>query len=875
MVSGPMGVVGLASLRHFRRHPWQLGLAVLGIALGVGLAVGIDVANVSVRRAFTLSSDAVTGRATHQIAGGPAGVDEAVYRALRVARDRPDGLALAPFVGGTASPERGGGLLQVMGVDLFAEPPFRPSLAAALRGRRLGGDGTALLTRPRAAILSADTAARLGVSPGGALAVRAGARRTSLTLVGVWTPRDPPERRAFDNVAIVDVATAQELLGSVGRLSRIDLIVPDLILPDGTSADGASGDGSSGAAAALAWLQARLPPGLRVSPVAARVGALAQMTRAFDLNLRALSLLALLVGGFLIYNTMSFSVVQRRPVLAILRTLGVTRLQLGRNLLLEALALGLAGSVLGLLLGVALSRAMIRLTARAVSDLYFAVSVTDVPLAGAPLLRGLLLGVLAAVVSAWPAARDATATEPNVASHRSALESRVRARTPRLALASLAVIAAAAVVLALSRRSLPVALAALLALLTGCAGLAPAAVLLGARAASVVLAALRGATGRLAARSVASGLSRTGVATAALALALAVTTGVGLMVGSFRRSVEHWLQGTLGADVYISAPSAVSARPDSPLPAALVARVRAVPGIAATGASRVVTIDSDVGSVLLSALELPSDRPPHTELLAGDPRAAWPAFLAGEALLVSEPFSYKHRVKVGDALALATDRGRRSFRVAAVYRDYGSDAGALMLSRRTYDRYFDDPLVTAVSLYAAPGVTADELVARVRARLTADDAVLVRSNRALRESSLAIFDRTFEITSVLRLFAIVVAAFGVAGALMAVALERGRELGTLRALGATPAQVVELTILETGVLGSLAGILAVPLGTVLALVLVFVINRRSFGWTMPLAFDAWTLLLAPLLGAAAGVIAGLYPAWRAAHISPAAALREE
>jgi putative ABC transport system permease protein len=562
-------------------------------------------------------------------------------------------------------------------------------------------------------------------------------------------------------------------------------------------------------------------------------------------------------------------------VLAILRTLGVTRARLGRNLLGEALVLGATGSALGVLLGVWLSRGLVRLTARAVSDLYFAVSVTEVSLAPAPLIRGLLLGIAAAVASAWPAARAATAVEPNVASHRSALESRTRARTPRLALAGGALIAAAALVLALSGRSLPLALAALLALLTGCAGLAPVAVLAGARGAGAILGALRGATGRLAGRSISAGLSRTGVATAALALALSVTTGVGVMVVSFRRSVERWLGTTLRADVYISAPSSVSTRPDTPLPAAVAARLRGLPGVAAMGSSRVVTVDGDGGPVLLSALDLPPERQRGLELLRGDPRTVWPAFIDGDALLASEPFAYKRGIAVGGTVNLATDRGRRPFRVVAIYRDYGSDAGALMISRRAYDRYFDDPWVTAISLYAAPGVSPDALVARARARLTADDAVLVRSNRALRETSLQVFDRTFEITSVLRLFAIVVAGFGVASALMAVALERGRELGTLRALGATPAQVAEMTILETGALGSLAGLLAVPLGALLAAMLVFVINRRSFGWTMPLALDARTLLLAPLLGAGAGLLSGLYPAWRAARVSPDEALREE
>ena len=866
-----VGVVGLAGIRHFRRHPWQLALAVMGIALGVALAVGIDVANASVRRAFALSSESVTGRTTHQIVGvlggGTEGLDESVYRALRGAPDRPRGLALAPFVGGGGVPEEGGGVLQILGVDVFVEGPFRGLVFGA------GGPGAerresdrspaqalaALLLRPGAAILSAATAARLGVARGGTLRLRLGARRATLVVVELLAPTDDVAQRALDGVAIVDVATAQELTGSVGRLSHIDLIVP-------------GGDAEAGA---LRWLRQRLPSGLRVAAVAARGGALAQMTRAFDLNLTALSLLGLLVGGFLIYNTMSFSVIQRRRVLSILRTLGVTRGHLARNLLWEALALGLVGSALGLLLGVGLSRRLVRLTARAVTDLYFAVSVTDVPIALGPLARGLGLGVLAAVVSAWPSARDAATTEPDVALHRSALEARARARTPRLALAGGLLIALATAVLLTSGHSVPLGLGAMLALLTGCAGLAPAAVLLGARVASGVLGAWRGTTGRLAARSIAGGLSRTGVATAALALALSVTTGVSLMVVSFRHSVEQWLRATLRADVYISAPSLVSARPDATLPPSLVNRLRDLPGLAATSSSRLVTVETPDGPTMLSAPDLPPGRRLGEEIIKGAPDDVWDRFIGAEGLLASEPFAYKRRVGVGDAVTITTARGPHPFRIAGIYRDYGNDAGALLLSRRTYDRYFDDRLVTALGLYAAPGVPAERLIEAARARLTADDVVLVRSNRALRETSLRVFDRTFEITEVLRLFAIVVACLGVAGALMAVALERGRELGTLRALGATPAQVVELTVLETGVLGALAGLLAVPFGAVLALVLVFVINQRSFGWTMPIVFDLRTLGTAPLLGLGAGIVSGLFPAWRAARTSPAEALREE
>jgi putative ABC transport system permease protein len=846
-----------AGLRHFRRHPWQLALAALGVALGVALAVGIDVATASVRRAFQLSSEAVAGRSTHFVAGGPSGVDERIYRALRLAADRPDGLELAPFVGGSAVPARGGGVLQILGVDVFAEGPFRQAAAAVAPGRVAGS--AALLTLPGAAVISDDTARALGVGSGDALPVRVGARHAALKVAAVRAPADAAERRALERVAVVDIATAQELLDTGPRLLRIDLVVPPAPRAD----------------AALAWLRARLPADVRVEAVAARQGTLAQMTSAFDLNLRALSLLALLVGAFLIYNAMRFSVIQRRPTLAILRTLGATRGEIARSLLLEAAVLGLAGSAAGVALGALLARGLVGLVARAVSDLYFAVSVTGVSLDVPRLARGLGLGVAAAIGAALPAAHDATTTVPTLVLHRSSIERQARAAAPRVALGALALIAAAGGLLAASGQSLPLALTALLALLVGCAGLVPPVVLVAARAAAGVLGALRGGTGRLAARGLAAGLSRTGVAVGALTLVLSVTTGLGVMVGSFRHAVERWLEGTLRADVFVSAPASVSTRPDSVLPPSLAARLRALPGVASLGTNRVVSVATDGDPVTLMALDLAPGRDPGTELIEGEPARAWSAFATGDGALVSEPLAYRRRLRVGDRFFVATDRGRQALPVAGVYRDYASDRGAVMLSRRAYDRLFDDRRVTAIALHAEPGVSADALAAQVRAALGPEDAVMVRPARALRDVSLQIFDRTFEITNVLRLFAIIVAAFGVAGSLMAVSLERGRELATLRALGATPAQVVEVTIVETGLLGALAGLLAIPLGAVLAAFLVFVINRRSFGWTMPLVLDARALLVAPLVGMVAGVAAGLLPAWRAARVPPAEALREE
>jgi len=845
-----------ASARHFLRHPWQFGLAALGIALGVALAAGIDVASASVRRSFALATEAASGRATHEITGGPEGVPEAVYRRLRVEQGRRE---TAPFVGGAvALADRAGEVLQIVGIDPFAEAAVRPAItwdAPALRGAL-----SSLLTQPGAALVTAETAHRLGVQAGSPIVVRVGASRSRLIVAAVVTPALDRERRALDGVLLVDVATAQETLGMIGALSRIDLRIPEDRLKAG----------------ALAAVEAVLPAGLRLQPVGARTGATLGMTRAFDLNLRALSLLALLVGAFLIYNTMTFSVVAGSSIKTTLRTLGATRRELFEIVLIEAAVLGVIGAAAGLLLGVVLGRGLVGLVARAVSDLYFTVTVREVAIPPGVVARAAVLGIGAALLSTLPAAREATGADPRLGLLRSTLERASHGRVPRLAGLGLGAVAVAALLLLGIPRSIPLALVGLLLVIVGAALLAPAATLLLARAAGPLLRAVAGLPGRMAARSVTASLSRTGVAVAALALALSVTVGVSLMVGSFRAAVDGWLRGTLAADVYVSAVPLVAARNEARLPRALVARLAALPGVAAVGSTRGVTLSGEDGPTFLAALEYTPGHRPGFRLLQGDPVRAWRALDQGQGVFVSESLAWRRQLSTGGTVALTTRTGRMALPIAGIVRDYGSDAGAVFVARSWYDRHFDDAHVSGIALHAAPGVASDALVEAVRAVARQDGLeLLARSNQALRHATMQVFDRTFEVTEVLRLLALIVAAFGVTSALLALELERTRELGVLRALGFTGGQVRAMVALETGLLGAVAGLLAAPVGVVLAALLVHVINRRSFGWTMDLTIDGGTLALAPLLGIAAGLAGGLYPAWLMSRASPADALRAE
>jgi putative ABC transport system permease protein len=358
---------------------------------------------------------------------------------------------------------------------------------------------------------------------------------------------------------------------------------------------------------------------------------------------------------------------------------------------------------------------------------------------------------------------------------------------------------------------------------------------------------------------------------AALTIAVAAAIGVGVMIASFREAVTSWLEGTLRADVYVSAPSLVGSRPDATLDPALVAHLAATPGVAHASTSRGVVVQSARGPVQVVALDVDPARPPRWRFREGNAGGVW----EGGTVIVSEPYANRHGTAAGAAVRLRTDRGEQDFRVAGVFYDYGSSAGVVVMSRRTYDRAWDDRRISGLALEAAPGVDVDALVAAVRERAGGGPRLVVRANRALREASLEIFDRTFAITGVLRTLSVAVAFVGMLGALMALQLERTREIGVLRTLGLTPRQVWGLVTAQTGIIGLLSGVLAVPSGLLLAAVLVFVINRRSFGWTMGLDPSPSILLQGVALAILAALLAGLYPAWRMASTLPAETLRDE
>ena len=603
---------------------------------------------------------------------------------------------------------------------------------------------------------------------GDSLDLQVEGRLRSVTVIGTLDPGDESGRRALDGMLFMDIAAAQELLGKVGRLTRIDLIA---------------------APQDVERLDALLPEGVRVAPASEQAETIASLTAAFQLNLTALSLLALVVGMFLIYNTMMFSVVQRRGVFGMLRALGVTPEQLFGLILLEASAVSAIGAGLGVGLGWGLGQGAVRLVTQTINDLYYVVSVRDAPLNLLSVLKGMGLGIGAGVMAAAIPAFEAASVPPITAMRRSSLEEGVRNRAPWLALGGLGVLGLGTATLILIQSSLAAGFGGMLLLIVGLAMLVPAATTLLMNFAAGPLSWAAGPLGKIAARTVVKALSRTGIAITALMVAVAVTLAVSVMISSFRETVVNWLDLTVRADVYISAPTVGTTGPVGSLDPSLVERVAAVPGVQDIETFRSAQVASEFGTIRLSAIDARRQRDQRLYRFAsGTPDEVWEAVQAG-AVLVSEPFAYRHRLPPrGATLTLQTNHGPRTFPVAGVVYDYASDQGIVLMSRNVYVSFWDDRGISSMAVFVEPGQSPSDVAARLRRELSGT-ALQVQVNRALREQALKVFDRTFAITQALRVLAVIVAFIGVLSALMALQLERTRELATMQAVAAFPSSL--------------------------------------------------------------------------------------
>jgi putative ABC transport system permease protein len=817
-------------------------LTVLGVALGVGSVLSIRILDQGALGAFEGTVRAVSGDAALTVVGSGPTFPEELYPAVLA---DPGVAAAVPLTRTEAAVEGGPPLfLEVLGIDLLA--PVRLPVQGA-RGEVAGALGS-----PGWIAVTPELAAERGWKVGDAVRVSAGGRRAALR-IGALVDFRRVSPLASRRLGVMDIAEAQSLLGPAGRLHQVDVFL----------APGAD------AAQVSARLQDRLGPAVRVTTPEQRVAEASGLLAAFRMNLTALSLISLFVGGFLVYGSTQAAMVRRREEIGVLRCLGATRGQVVSLLLGEALLLGAAGTALGIPLGWAAARLGLKDVSATVQNLYLLEGIDRVALTPALLGLAAVLGVAGSLAGALLPALDVSRRDPRALLATLTLEERAsRAARPLLAAAVAAPALAAAAYLALGPgrpwAGFLVALGILAAL-----PLAAPALVLGL-----------GRTGRprrfsfgWGARTLALHLQSSAVAVGALSVAVAMLAGITVMVTSFRSTVVDWLDGTLHADVYVTTPTWSRARGEARLSSAALAQLERDPEAARIDRLRQTFVRMGGRRVPVVGVDaaLPGGAS-RVSVIDGDAVEAFGRVLAGGAL-VSEPLARREGLRPGRPVRLPGASGPVELPVAAIYREYGSESGTVLLDLGTFARLFGEGAPSSAALYLAAGSNAEAAADRLRAALP-EEAVVIRTNRSLRAEVIAIFEQTFAVTRLLQAMGLVVAVAGVVLTLLTAARERRAEVALYRALGATRQQAFQVFAGKGLAIAGLGVGLGLPGGAALAWVLVRLVNRDFFGWTLQLDWPLGLLALQALTILVAGFVASIYPAARASD-APATELSRD
>jgi putative ABC transport system permease protein len=814
---------------YARHHPLRAIVQIIAIAVGVALGYAINLINASALDEFSGAVRHVLGEADFSVSGGRLGFDERLYARIAAL---PEVDTASPIVEVEAPvptmPRSTAGLatLKVIGVDVFRAAQLSP----ALIGEPEAQDRGAFALLDDGLYLSPAALERFRVTPGDSLKFQVGPDAVELRIAGRL-----PRARVGEEVAVLDIGAAQTRFKQVGRLHRIDVKVAANASP----------------AATRDRIAALLPPGVTVSTPDEAAQRVSNVSRAYRVNLNVLALVALFTGAFLVFSLQAQAVVARRTELAFLRISGLTAGELQRWLVGEAAIAGVIGSALGIALGLGLAATALAALGGDLGSGFFAGAQARLSISPGWTAAFFFLGIVAAIAGGWGPAREAARVEPALAlkagSELDALKPLAGALWP----ACLVLALGAGAALLPPVGDLPIfGYIAVALLLVG-------AIMLQPRVAHALFERLGhasrgsrsvpwlGATTRLAQAPAGAAIGLAGIV-ASFALMVAMAT----MVTSFRQSLDVWLGQVLPADLYVRAGS----RGESTTTAYFSERDRAIlasaPGVQRAEFSRFARVILDPARPPVTLLVRPLDvSRPALPLIgraigwnAEDPPPAW----------ISEPMSELYGVEAGQRLRIPLAGAEHEFLVVGTWRDYARQTGAIALRESDYLRITGDTVRTDAALWLAPGVRPNDVIDAVRDRLDIGNQAEFLQPGEIRRLSLDIFDRSFAVTYLLEVAAIIIGLIGIAATFSSQALARSKEFGMLRHLGVTRGQILGQFAIE-GLLVTLLGIVSgLAVGFAVALVLIHVVNPQSFHWTMELhvPVSLIALLIAALLATA-------------------------
>jgi putative ABC transport system permease protein len=827
---------------------------VAGIALGVGVFVSVQIAIRTAIESFNASVDHVSGKANLQVTSYGRGFPEEVY--LKV-KKVPGVKAATPVIQYVAKiDEPVGEPLYLLGIDVFSDQPFRE-----YQFYETDDEGLLFLKNPRSIAITEKLANRHGLKKGEKITLIVGSKKVTCTISNLLK-MEGPAKSLEGNFGLLDIASAQEALEKVGLIDRIDLIVDKSIPTETIERE----------------LKKVIPPGVQVRRSDTRSGQIEKMVSAFHLNLTALSFISLIVGMFLIYNAISVSVIQRRREIGILRSIGLTRSQTLGLFVGEAAWIGCLGSLFGVGIGIGLAKVILYLVSRTITALYILVKAEHLLISPSILMAGFGMGALASVLSSIGPAREASKIAPKEAMALGTLETKIKIRLTHFNLIGVGLLILS-LIFALQKpidhRPLFGFLAALL-ILIGVSFLIPSVTTLVNRLLAPVLRFLFGSEGKLASRYIDDSMARTVITIAALMTALSMLISISIMILSFRKTVDLWVEQSINGDVFIFPGSYSITGYSALLPLEVSRALPSLPGVKAVDSFRALEVEYQGQPAIIASVDGEVFlKMKVIRFTRGNPHAILRQFASGQAILVTESFSLRHHVKAGDRLTLNTPQGEKEFLISGVFYDYSSDWGMILLEKKLFQSLWNDETLHSAGIYLKEGVSQEDFKEMIRERYSKPYRLFVVSHSELRNEVLKIFDQTFAITYALEFIAIIVAILGIINSLNALIIERQRDIGIIRAVGAFRGQVEKTTLIEAGMIGFFSHILGLLCGLLLSILLIYVINKQSFGWTIQFSIPLRSLIESWLVVMLTSIGAGFIPARRAAKMNVVESLRME
>lgn len=841
------------SLRYFARHPALTALNIVGIALGVTVFLAVQIVNHSALESFRASVDIVAGKADLEIVGDGLRFDETAYP---IVAGHPGIVAATPTVEDIASlTDFPGEYLQLMGVDIFSDAPLRTFELHDAQAQK--PDVMAFLRDPKVIAVTRKLSDRLHLKIGDPLRLET-QTGTETFHIGYILDFGEDAPGADEHISVMDIANVQENFLHVGKLTRISAL-----LQPGTDFN-----------AIVADLRAKLPASVIVQAPDRRNRQIERMLGAFQLNLTALSLISLLVGMFLIYNTVATAVVRRRHEIGVLRSLGLSGLQVQGLFIAEALVLGITGCALGLALGLVMAGQLVGAVSQTITSLYILSSIQTLFVTPWAVLASFALCLGAVLLAAWFPAREAASLSPVEALSIGHLEDQSARGTIRWCLVGIGLLILAALLshLALNYGPAWISFGVALFTLLGFAFFVPTVSVLFSRYAKPNAIMARIAFGHFA-----QSLHRTSMAIASLVVALAMVVGISTMIFSFRSTVQDWLTKSVQADLVIG-PAANLLHGNNYMVRPEVEQIVAAIPHAHYDSYRELRVHfhDQLVKMVSARLGVTHDIE-RLEFTQGDPRTGFNAAINEGAVLVSQPFYRRFHLGLGDTLTLNTPTGRRDFKIAGVYIDYTTEGGVILVDWQTYRKIWQDESINGIGVYIDKGapITATQLQVELRPKIAPYGDYLIKSNEELREQVFRIFDQTFSVTYILQTIGIIISALGIFLSLTILVAERRREISILRAVGASRRQIEAMVLWEAGIIGLLGSLLGTAAGLALAYILSYVINVSFFGWTIAWATPWKFLLTLPIAVITAALIAGYAPARQAARLDIANGVKME